>query len=55
MEYSITTVSNKFINTKMSIHMFLPVVFIFLKVVFVFLTGNGFIAAAHGNIVRYFL
>ena len=31
-----TTFSNKFIHTKMSIHMLLPVVFIFLAVVSVF-------------------
>ena len=33
--------------TKMSIYMFLPVVFSFW-------TGNGFIAAAQGNMAKYF-
>ena len=50
-----STLRSTFIHNKMSIHMFLPVVFVFQRVVFILETGNRFIVAAHGNIVEYFL
>ena len=43
------------VYTKVSIHMFLPVVFIFLPVVFILKTGYRFIAVAHGYMAGYFL